>query len=238
MWPPPHLPPDEFVTVEVERETRFGDAVREALHLAGADQDGLYYFDGKGPYYDPRLLRDANDPASGLVPFPRVVIGFDGGLLWTWGARDQMTFGDFERGRDGGYVEGDPYGVVLERPMYGDGEIPGWEDLIQWLGAGAVGGGVKWLIDFLRRRAGQYQQRGAITPGPYVDLILVREEWDRSEFCTLFQLPRDEAEKELETLGYEPVDAVGRSRWRVSDDEEKTALRRRILRDFLHHPEE
>jgi hypothetical protein len=237
-WPPPERPPGEHGTAEVTRETPFGVAVAEALRDARADSDGLYYFEGKGPYYSPRLLRDASDPDSGLVAFPRVAITSYRQLLWTWGARDVATFADYERSRDAGFFEGDPYGVFLERPMYGDGIIPGWEELVLWLQEGAVVGAVGWLISFLRKHGARYEKRGAVAPSAFLDIIWLRDEWELSDLCALFELDEEEASKLLESQGYEPRDAVGRHHWRVSTDPEATALRRRIRHDFLHYADE
>jgi hypothetical protein len=60
-----------------------------------------------------------------VVPFPAVVIDDNGEFVWTEGARGQMTFADLERARDRGYFTGDPRGIFLEKPIGGDGLIPG-----------------------------------------------------------------------------------------------------------------
>jgi hypothetical protein len=139
MWPPPKRAPGEPIIVDVEPDTSFGEAVAAALRAGGSDVHSLYYVEDSGPHYSAHSLRDSAEPNPELVAFPRVVIASDGQLLWMWGARDLATFSDFMRARDAGYFDGDPYGVFLERPMYGDGVIPGWEELFEWLGQAAVG---------------------------------------------------------------------------------------------------
>lgn len=127
-WPPPKNPPGEPVVLDVGADTRLDDAAAQALRTVGRDVEALYYFAGKGPIYEPVSLRDADDPTPELIPFPRVIVGGDGEFLWTEGARNRVTLADLERTRDAGYFDGDPSGIFLERPMYGEG-IPGWEDL-------------------------------------------------------------------------------------------------------------
>lgn len=238
-WPPRERVPSESVSVEVTPRTAFGDAVAEALQAAGEDVRALYYYPGhEPPVYWPYMLRDARNPESELLRFPQVAISEDGQFLWTWGARDQATFADYVRAREAGFFEGDPYGVFLERPMYGDGLIPGWEELIQWLQEGAVVGMAAWLISFFRRHFSRWEERGATTPVAFIDIVVARKEWDRAQLSQLLGIQEEEAATFLTELGYVPIDAVGRTRWVWSDDPDKAALRKHILRDFMHSHEE
>jgi hypothetical protein len=235
-WPPREQPPGESVRVDVTPETTFGDAVAKALRAAGDDVWDLYsYGADQGPIYWPTLLREATDPGSGLLPFPKVAIAGDGQFIWTWGARERATFADYVRARDANYFEGDPYGVFLARPMYGDGVIPGWEELIRWLEEAAVVGMAAWLTSFIRTHFARWRDRGASTPYAFLDIVLAREAWDRADLSQVLGISEREAVDLLTSLGFEPIDQVGRSRWIVSDDPGATALRKRILRDFMGH---
>ena len=187
--------------------------------------------------YTPLLLRDSDNPDSELLLFPRVAIAEDGQFIWVWGARDRATFADYERARAAGYTEGDPYGVFLWRPLGGDGIIPTWLDLIQWLEEGAVVGAAAWFIAFIRRHVAKWEGRGASVPNDFLDLVVARDEWSRADLARLLGISDDDASGMLAALGYVPVDPVGQTRWVVSKDSDLTALRRRILRDFMHRYE-
>jgi hypothetical protein len=67
-----------------------------------------------------------------------------------------------------------------------------------------------------------------------------RDEWDRADVCGYFELEEEEASGLLDSLGFDPIDPVGKRRWRVSKDPARRALLDRIRYDFLHYarPEE
>jgi hypothetical protein len=236
-WPPPEHAPGEPIIIDVERETPFGDAVAAGLRAAGQDVEALYYIDGSGPHYWAQSLENTTDSQPRLVAFPRVVITADGQLLWMWGARDTATFSDFERARDAGYFEGDPYGVFLERPMYGDGVIPGWEELFEWLAQAAVGGAGTVLVGLLRKHYRRWRERGATTAYAYLDIVLARSEWRRDELARLLGLSAEEGRDLLQSFGFRPEED-DTELWRPSNDPDASELRKKILHDFMHHPEE
>lgn len=235
MWPPPERPPGDPVITNVQRDSRFGDAIAAALRSAGPDVEGSYYFNGSGPHYVPRSLRDSNQPHLGFADFPRVVITEDGQLLWMQGAKEDATFEDFERAREAGYFDGDPYGVFLERPMYGDGIIPGWEEVIGWLAEAAVGATASVLVALLRKHYRRWRDRGATTPYAYLDIVLARDSWNKGEFARFFGLSGKETTDLLTSLGFRPDDD-GSDIWSVSPDPDDSQLRKKILHDFLHRP--
>jgi hypothetical protein len=237
LWPvPERASQGEPITIEVTPDTPFGDAVDQALSAAGRQVRRLYdrwaRLEGG---YSPLLLRDSNDPDSELVPFPRVAIAEDGEFIWVWGARDRATLADYERARAAGYTEVDPYAVFLWRPQGGNGIIPTWLDLLRWLEEAAFVGAAVWFADFIRRHLARWESRGATVPNAFLDIFVVsRPQWDRAELARSLGISDEEAAKMLSTLGYEPIDPVGRTRWVPSKDSDAAALRRKILSDFMH----
>jgi uncharacterized membrane protein YhaH (DUF805 family) len=229
----PKHPPGEPVILEVAPETRLDDATAQAVRKAGRHVKALYYIAGKGPIYWPVSLRDADEPTPELMPFPRAVIDRDGQIIWTEGGRGRVTLMDLERTRDMGYFAGDPRGIFLERPMTGEG-VPGWEDFLQWLEEFAFLGGVAWFVHFVRSHFQRWKDRGASTPFAFLDLVVARDQWDRQQLSQLLGLSEQEARELLMSLGFQPGTETS-DKWTASDDPEASALRKKILHDYLHH---
>lgn len=74
-------------------------------------------------------------------------------------------------------------------------------------------------------------------PTDFLDLVVARDDWSRADLARLLGISDDDAVGMLSALGYEPVDPVGRTRWIASKDSDATALRTRILRDYMHRRE-
>lgn len=96
-------------------------------------------------------------------------------------------------------------------PGGGDGIIPTWLGLIQWLEEGAVVGAAAAFIAFIRRHVAQWESRDATVPTDLLDLVVPRDEWSRPDLARLLGIPDDDAVGMLAALGYERVDPVGRT---------------------------
>lgn len=226
-WPPAEHAIGERVVITVTPDTLLNDAVARAVAAAGGDAvEPIYYW--------VHFLRDRHARAPEYVALPRIVVTEDGQALWTEAAKDLVTFADLIRARDAGFLQGDPLGLFLEQPMYGDGILGNWLDLFEWLGA--IGGTAKFLA-WLKARYSKWEARGARSPFAFLDMVLIRDEWAWKDLARLLGLSESEAIDLLEMFGYEPVDVI-RSRWRVSTDPERSALRQRLLRDQLHREDD
>jgi hypothetical protein len=223
-WPPAGPAAGIRLEMDVDPEAPFDEIAREVVLAAGFDPAQFYYW--------PHFLLSAS--GEDLVNFPSAVVAADGQILWSEGARNLITFADLQRTRDTGLFEGDPYAIYLEQPMYGDSMIPNWLNLFEWLAA--IGGSAQ-LLSWLKAHYTKWEVRGARTPFAFLDLVLTRQEWVWKDLAQLLDLSEDETLDLLEIFGYEPVDVI-RSRWRVSDDPKRLALRRQLLRDQLHRDDE
>jgi len=232
-WPPRETAPGDPIILEVDPATRLDDAAAEAVGKAGGHVRDLYYYGGEGPIYWPELLRDASRRPPELTAFPRVVPDESGELLWTDGARSRVKIADLQRARQEGFFHGDPTGIFLERPMYGEAP-PGWHDLMSWLAD--VGGVISlalMLLAVVRKGWEYWKDRGAVTPFAFLDLVPAREQWDERHLSQLLELSTEETSDLLTSLGYVKLkDAKGV--WVVSDDPNRSELRRRIIEDYLH----
>lgn len=195
--------------------------------------EAAYHFSGEGPIYWPMSLDDVDVPSPRLVAFPRVVVAADGEALWTEGARSRLTLADLERTRAAGHFAGDSRGVFLERPMHGEG-IPGWEDFLQWLEEFVFLGGVAWFVAFVRRHLPRWRSRGSSTPFAFLDLVVAREKWDRGQLAQLLGVSEKEAHELLESFGFQPS-SESANLWIAPSDPAASPLRRKIIRDWLHH---
>jgi hypothetical protein len=219
----PDRPPEAPVVLDVEPDDRFEEVVQRAMHAAGFD--GFAWW----PYF----LEDASDPASPLVPYPFVGVAEDGEFVWSWGARDRMTLADLERAREKGFFLGDPYGVWVRRPQGGDSLLPGWEEFLDWVWGFAAGGVFSAGIAVLKKRYKHWQARGATNPISFLDVVPMRKAWKKSDVSELLGLSEEEAVDVLISFGYEE-DESDPNRWTVSTDPMRSALRRRIIEDYLH----
>jgi len=227
--PPPTHAPGEPIIIEVRPETLVRDATKEALRAARVRL--------REPHFSTVFVRDASQPNPELVPFPRVAIAEDGQFIWTEGAMERVRFVDLERARERGFFTGDPYGVFLERPLYGDGVIPGWDEFLTWLLEFAFIAGVQQFMAVMRRRYRQWRDRGARSPYAFLDLVVARDEWNRNDLSTLLGLDEQEAIELLSSLGFEPRDETP-DIWVPSPNRDRSELRRKIIEDYLHrHPE-
>jgi hypothetical protein len=148
-----------------------------------------------------------------------------------------MTLSDLRRAHEVGLFEGDPGGVFLERPMYGEAP-PGWEDFLSWIADSAsLTGTVVAFIALMRRRLQHWKGRGASTPYAFLDVVVGREEWNRDDLCQLLRLNQDEATDLLASLGF-VADPGDQTLWRAQSDPGGSTLRGKILHDWLHHPPE
>lgn len=233
-WPPPKTAPGEPIVLEIDASVRLDDAAAEAIDASGPATRAHYHVGVEhGLFYWAVSLRDASASPPELVPFPRAVPDHTGELIWTEGARHQVTLADLQRARTEGFFEGDPAGVFLERPMYGEAP-PGWLDLIEWLASlGSAVSGVAMLVALLRKRVERWKARGAVTPFAFLDLVPAREKWNEDHLAQLLGIDGDEATDLLTSFGYVRGDENERL-WVVSHDPEASALRKRIIEGWLH----
>ncbi len=235
-WPPPEHAPGEPVIIDTDPGNRLDDVAVQAIKTMPRQLQGLYQIAGGGPYFSPVALRDAKAPNPELLPFPRVVIDENGEFLWTDGARDRVILADIQRTHDAGFFEGDPGGVFLERPMFGEAPL-GWDDFLQWLIEFAFLFGVGEFVAFIRRKYEHWRNRGAATPFAFLDIVVAREEWDRQQLSQLLGLTEQEASELLTSMGFEPSQSDP-NQWAASDNPETSALRKKIIHDFLHRPKQ
>jgi hypothetical protein len=231
-WPPRQFAPGDAVVIDVDAAIRLDDAAAEALSLVGDRIRGLYFFGDEGPIYSPVSLRDVSRRPPELMPFPAAVPDATGELLWTEGARDRVTLDDLQRAKTGGFFNGDPGGIFLERPMYGEAP-PGWLDLLSWLSD--VGGTLAlagMLIDIVRNRWERWKSRGAVTPFAFLDLVPSRARWDEGHLAQLLGISKDEAVDLLRSFGYERAERSP-GLWLAAQNPTQSALRRRIIEDYL-----
>jgi hypothetical protein len=223
-WAPLERAPGDPIVIEVHPDIRFEDAVSEALRAAGIDVEEFFFC--------PHFLRSADEPNPEIVPYPMAVVAEDGEFLWTEGARDRMTLSDLQRAREAGFFTGDPRGVFLDRLMGFDGVIPGWDEFFKWLLEFAFLGGVGQFVAFLRRKYKRWQDRGATSPYAFLDIVVARDEWDRRDLSQLLGLNEQEATDLLTSMGF---GAAGDDpdRWTPSPDPNISALRRKIIEDYL-----
>lgn len=231
-WPPQKTAPGDPIILEVDPERRLDEAAAEAITAGGSRFRDLYHVGGEGPYYSPVSLRDTAQRPPELAAFPRVVPDESGELLWTDGARSRVTIADLQRATAQGFFDGDPTGIFLERPMYGEAP-PGWHEFMSWLAdLGGVLSLAAMLLAVVRKAWEHWKSRGAVTPFAFLDLIPAREEWDEHQLSRLLRLSAEETSDLLTSFGY--VESQDSGRWVVSDDPDRSELRHRIIEDYLH----
>lgn len=231
-WPPRKTAPGDPIILEVDPETRLDDMAAEAISAGGRHFRDLYYYGGEGPYYWPGSLRDASRRPPQLTAFPPVVPDESGELLWTQGARSRVKIADLYRAKQEGFFNGDPTGVFLERPMYGEAP-PGWHEFMSWLADVGAASLAAMLLAVVRMAWEHWKDRGAITPFAFLDLVPAREQWDERHLSTLLGLSAKATSDLLTSLGYVRSEDASEI-WVVSDDPDRSELRRRIIEDYLH----
>jgi hypothetical protein len=167
-----------------------------------------------------------------LTGVPHAVVKDDGMISWLGypQAFDSVTIADIERTRENGLFDGDPHATILDLPDIGNGGIVStWPDFIQWLvGLGGVYGGLQalsavpraiaarlsrrkhddraseaaWLADFVKRRYGIWEERGARGPMDFLFVLLGPHTWDAVRLRKLLGIDQEEAAKFLEVCGY------------------------------------
>jgi hypothetical protein len=70
-----------------------------------------------------------------------------------------------------------------------------------------------------------------------LDLVVARDEWSRRQLGQLLGLTEQEATELLTSMGFE-ADKADEDVWTPSADPDKSMLRRRIIRDSLHRPDD
>ncbi len=169
-WPPRETAPGEPILVEAQPEDLVDAVAEKVLTQAGQQMRDLYYLAGEGPFFSPVSLKDATQRPAKLVSFPKYVPDQTGELLWTTGARNRVTLADLQRARERGFFRGDPSGIFLERPMFGEAP-PGWHELISWLSdIGGVLGLAALLGSVVKSGWQHWKDRGAVTPFAFLDL--------------------------------------------------------------------
>jgi hypothetical protein len=219
--------------LEVDPSARLDAVAAAAIDRRGPHLRTLYYYGGTGPVYSPVALRDASRRPPELIPFPGAVPDESGELVWTEGARNRVTIADLQRAREQGLFNGDPAGVFLERPMYGEAP-PGWQEFFSWLAdLGGVLSLAGMLLAVVRRVWNHWKERGAVTPFAFLDLVLSRDRWDEQHLSRLLSLSDKETADLLTSLGY-VKSKEARGVWVTSDDLNQSELRRRVIEDYLH----
>ena len=214
--PTPYPPRFRAGVRRISLDAKPADTLRSLINRAveevGRDPSQSYFF--------PLFLLDARESGSSFVPGPRAVIAEDGEFLWSEGAFDRITVADLERAQQRGFFGGDPHGLFLELPAYGDGIPSGWEELFAWLnaigGVASIATAVVMFTSVLRARYRQWQKRGARTPYAFLDIVLARREWRPDELRQPLGLSEAEATDLLESLGY------------TDQKEARTAMRGRV----------
>jgi hypothetical protein len=228
---PPSLPVGERVVVKVNEDTLLEDAVIRSVKATGT----VPMFQKVDPsFYWVHYLRDADNPDAGYLPMPDAVVAKDGRILWSEGAKSRIAIGDVIRAKEADLFDGDPLGLWLERPLTGDGIPPDWSDFFNWLGAV---GGVVGLFDLLKSLYTRWQDRGARSPYAFLDIVLSRKQWNRRELRQLLGLSEEEASDLLDSFGYDTSSSDPET-FRVSADPNRSDVRRLILEEQLHRPED
>lgn len=169
-------------------------------------------------------------------PYLTSYVTDQGDLLWTHLQLEGVTVADVVRTRDHDLFEGDPFALLLEEPLGGDGVIPGWDDLLRYLveiGAAYQGAqAVKASIDALRRVVEQtrknWEARHA-RPDSLLHLILQKNEWDYAALARLLGVSLSTCVELLESLGYAQV---GPTTYAAADPVETRAFREELMNRF------
>jgi hypothetical protein len=229
-WPGPRTAPGKGNVLNVGPDSQLDDVAAKAIALSTSEVQGFYHASGGHPVYFPAALRDASVEPPELIAFPLAIPDATGELIWTEGGRHLITIGDLKRAKDQGLFNGDPTGVFLEGPFFGEAP-PGWLDFIDWLSAiGSAVSGAALLIAFIRRRFERWKSRGAVTPFAFLDLVVARDEWNQEHLAKLLGISLAEAADLLTAMGF----VAAGDRWRVAGDPKTSALRRKIIEDYLH----
>jgi hypothetical protein len=239
-WQPRKKTSGEPIILKVDPARRLDDVAAEAIGKAGDRFRDLYYYGGQGPIYWPRALRDASQRPPELMTFPWALPDESGELLWSEGARSRVTIADLQRAKAEGFFKGDPTGVFMVSPMGGEAP-PGWHEFMSWLAD--VGGVVSLatvLLTVVRKAWTHWKDRGAVSPFGFLDVVTVRDQWDERHLARLLRLSSEQTADLLTSLSYvltNETDGV----WVLSDDPDRSGLRRRIIEDYLHrtydHPQ-
>jgi hypothetical protein len=178
-------------------------------------------------------LEDGRKDGSPFVFPPKVVIDKGGEFLWPEGAIDRITVGDLARARDRGLFHGDPYALLLNLPLGGDGVLPGWEEFFAWLQQLPYQGASALLFGGLAAGVKRWRERGARTPYAHLHVILASPTWYLKELAVLLGMRIREARDVLEALGYDES-AGTKGLFVRSNVPERGALRRAIIKQQLH----
>jgi hypothetical protein len=156
----------------------------------------------------------------------------DGAFAWMHGQLEGLTINDIIRTQEEGIFQGDPFALLIEEPLGGDGVLPGWDDCYRFLaGAGAMYGGIKALIEsakVLRGIVDSYRRQWEIrygTPHHVFAQVLVRERWDYPKLARLLNISLAACVDLLVALGYEQDQADPRM-YRLSDALPQAQLRK------------
>ena len=172
------------------------------------------------------------------APFLTAYVAEDGHLTWTKHNLSGVRVSDVARAREEGLFEGDPYALLIEEPLGGNGALPLWDDLVRLLiRTGEVGAGVvvlkraaDILLSLLHRFRRQWELRGAM-PYSLLEVVLKREEWDHEVLARYLGVSLAICVDLLECLGYEQDADSGA--FRLGDNPERAALRLELEREIL-----
>ena len=229
-WKTPFVTELPSVEVEASSHETLGEVTERALQIAGVEIEDPHWW-----------WAVAKPDAQGrqMMTHLSAVVANDGAFRWTAGGLKEITVSELRRASEAGFFEGDPNAVCIERMLGGNGPLPGWDELLSWLGqAGVVYGGivaikagVDVLIRLFRRHLGRWRdKRGATTPFAFLDVVLVRDAWRVDELAQLLQIEPEEASDLLISLGYRRE--ATSDPYRLSSDPDDGRLRARMYEQF------
>lgn len=225
-WTTPFMNGLDHEMVEASDEMTLQETAETALAQANLSLDPTWIW----------LIEQPDEQGRQQMTSTAAVIDDHGVLRWVQEGVADVTVEELRRTHEAGLFKGDPAAICVERMLGANGVLPGWEDFFQWLtnavGAGLVAAVVTKFSSILRRHSPRWQKRGAKSPYGFLDVVLARDRWNRSEVARLLQIKDQEAHDLLESLGF-VLEGTDDS-YRLSQDPRVGELRRRILKDFLH----